>query len=95
MDSAESCTGGNDSSAGARAVVLRRCRHRVVVSGPARNGRLERDWDVSPQALTFNRLQPDATFALPVTYRLTGQTVERVTIIQKYEVIENWLETPN
>ncbi len=34
------------------------------------NGRLESDWSATGDSITFNRLQFDGTYSLPITYRL-------------------------
>ena len=42
------------------------------------NGRLENDWSLSANAVTFNRLQGDGTYALPTTFQLNGSDLEYV-----------------
>lgn len=42
------------------------------------NGRLEADWGTSETSVTFNRMQPNGTFTLPITYRVRGEQLERV-----------------
>ena len=45
------------------------------------NGRLESDWTTSSSSVTFNRMQPDGTFTLPITYRLRNGQLERVLTV--------------
>ena len=45
------------------------------------NGRLDADWQVSATSVTFNRAVADGTFSLPITYRLTGNVLERVATL--------------
>ena len=45
------------------------------------NGRLEADWSTSDSSVTFNRMQPDGTFTLPITYRVRGEQLERVLTV--------------
>lgn len=45
------------------------------------NGRFDADWSVAASEITFNKLLGDGTYSLPVTYRLVGETVERVEVI--------------
>ncbi len=42
------------------------------------NGRLDADWKISGTSVTFNRMQPDGTFTLPITYQLNNGQLERV-----------------
>lgn len=41
------------------------------------NGRLDSDWVISTSSVTFNRMLPDGTYSLPITYRLNGTNLER------------------
>jgi prepilin-type N-terminal cleavage/methylation domain-containing protein len=41
------------------------------------NGRLESDWSVNGSSITFNRLQLDGTYSLPITYGLVGDMLVR------------------
>jgi len=41
------------------------------------NGRLESDWAISTSSVTFNRMLPNGTYSLPITYRLNGTNLER------------------
>jgi type II secretory pathway component PulJ len=54
----------------------------VLDSGEDRNGngRLDADWAVTANSITFNRCMPGNTFSLPVTYRRVGSTLERVAM---------------
>lgn len=45
------------------------------------NGRLEADWNVTLDNLTFNRLLPDGTFSLPITYKLNGEDLVREAMV--------------
>jgi type II secretory pathway component PulJ len=45
------------------------------------NGRLDADWAVTTQSLTFNRFLPNGLVSLPITYRLNGSDLERVATI--------------
>jgi len=44
------------------------------------NGRLDSDWAVTANSITFNRLMADGTYSLPITYRLNNGRLERVTM---------------
>ena len=44
------------------------------------NGQLDSDWNLTGTSLTFNRLLPDGTYSLPITYRLSGDRLERVAV---------------
>jgi type II secretory pathway component PulJ len=44
------------------------------------NGRLDSDWSVTGNSIRFNRLMADGTYSLPITYRLNGTHLERVTM---------------
>ena len=41
------------------------------------NGRLEADWALTPTSVTFNRMLPDGTYSLPITYRVMNGNLER------------------
>jgi prepilin-type N-terminal cleavage/methylation domain-containing protein len=41
------------------------------------NGRLDADWALTPTSITFNRMLPDGTYSLPITYRLVNGNLER------------------
>ncbi len=45
------------------------------------NGRLEDDWMLAVDKLTFNRLIPDGTFSLPITYKLNGEDLVREDLV--------------
>lgn len=45
------------------------------------NGRLEADWGTSASSVTFNRMQPNGTFTLPISYRVRGKQLERTLTI--------------
>ena len=45
------------------------------------NGRLEDDWMLAVDKLTFNRLIPDGTFSLPITYKLNGEDLVREAMV--------------
>ncbi|MEE2887765.1 MAG: prepilin-type N-terminal cleavage/methylation domain-containing protein [Planctomycetota bacterium] len=45
------------------------------------NGRLEADWATTTSSVTFNRMQPNGTFTLPISYRVRGKQLERVLTI--------------
>ncbi len=45
------------------------------------NGRFEADWTVAPDNLTFNRLVPDGTYSLPITYKLKGAELVRDAMV--------------
>lgn len=45
------------------------------------NGRLESDWNISASSLTFNRMQPDGTYTLPITYQVKDKQLERILTI--------------
>ena len=57
--------------------------NKILDTGEDRNanGRLEGDWNAAAAALTFNRLQPDGNFSLPITYRVTSGRLQRVTML--------------
>ena len=44
------------------------------------NGRLDSDWRVTPESITFNRVLADGLLTLPITYRLVGTDVERIVM---------------
>lgn len=44
------------------------------------NGRLDSDWRITPNSITFNRVLADGLLTLPITYRLVGTDVERVVM---------------
>lgn len=41
------------------------------------NGRLESDWLVGTNSISFNRMLPDGSFDLPITYRIDGDDLVR------------------
>lgn len=45
------------------------------------NGRLDSDWRVGPDSITFNRVMADGNPTLPVTYRLSAGAIERVAMV--------------
>lgn len=56
--------------------------NRVLDAGEDRNGngRLDSDWRVTAESITFNRVLADGQLTLPITYRLVGTDVERIVM---------------
>jgi len=56
--------------------------NRVLDAGEDRNGngRLDSDWRVTAESITFNRVLADGQLTLPISYRLVGTDVERVVM---------------
>ena len=44
------------------------------------NGRLDSDWRVTADSITFNRVLADGKLTLPITYRLSGSDIERIVM---------------
>ena len=44
------------------------------------NGRLDSDWRVTAESITFNRVLADGQMTLPITYRLTGTDIVRIAM---------------
>ena len=44
------------------------------------NGRLDSDWRVTAESITFNRVLADGQLTLPITYRLVGTDVARIVM---------------
>jgi hypothetical protein len=45
------------------------------------NGRLEADWMLTASEVTFNRRLGDGRFSLPITYRMSGDRLERLALL--------------
>jgi type II secretory pathway component PulJ len=56
--------------------------NRLLDAGEDRNGngRLDSDWRVTPDSITFNRVLADGQLTLPITYRLSGSDIERIVM---------------
>ncbi|HLQ36410.1 MAG TPA: type II secretion system protein [Planctomycetota bacterium] len=45
------------------------------------NARLEKDWLVSAKSITFNRVRPNGTWSLPITYKLQSGQLMRSELL--------------